>query len=127
MFVEAHHSIEKIKRYYEPLKRVYTIIISEIFDIEPDLILQMSFKAINDSVKPHGLVSTLLVFGAYFRMIELDVFSLTIIQRSMVMKKTMKKVRRFQATRQINNALNIRNGLSTTALHDFILNLFVLI
>jgi hypothetical protein len=32
----------------------------------------MAFKAINDSVGPNGLIPTLLVFGAYLRMVESD-------------------------------------------------------
>jgi hypothetical protein len=33
----------------------------------------MAFKAINDLAGPDGLVLTLLVFEAYFKIIELDV------------------------------------------------------
>jgi hypothetical protein len=32
----------------------------------------MAFKAINDSVGPNGLIPTLLVFGAYLRIVESD-------------------------------------------------------
>jgi hypothetical protein len=35
----------------------------------------MAFKAINDTAGPDGLVPTLLVFGAYPRMAELDALS----------------------------------------------------
>jgi hypothetical protein len=38
----------------------------------------MAFKAINDLVGPDGLVPTLLVFGAYPRMVEADAPSPTI-------------------------------------------------
>ena len=40
--------------------------------------LQMTFKAINDLARPNGFVPTLLVFGAYPRMIKLDVLFSTV-------------------------------------------------
>ena len=59
-----------VERYHGPLRRIYHIIITELLDIGKDMALQMAFKAINDSVGPDGLVPTLLVFGAYPRMVE---------------------------------------------------------
>lgn len=46
--VEAYHSIKMVERYHGPLWQVYLIITIEIPGIEPDLALQMSFKAINN-------------------------------------------------------------------------------
>ena len=125
--VEAHHSIGMVERYHGPLRRVYSIVTSEIPGIEPDLALQMSFKAINDSVGPNGLVPTLLVFGAYPRMTELDAPSPSISQRAMAMKKAMDEVRKSTASRQINDALNTRNGPSTASVHDLPINSPVLV
>ena len=68
--VKANHSIGMVERYYGPLRRIYSIITNEILGIKPELALQMSFKAINNSVGPNRLVPTLLVFGAYPRMTE---------------------------------------------------------
>ena len=70
--VETHHSISMVERYHGPVRQVYSIITTEMPDIKPDLALQMSFKAINNSVGPNELVPTLLVFGAYPRMTEQD-------------------------------------------------------
>ena len=39
----------------------------------------MAFKAINDTASPNGLVLTLLVFGAYPRIVELDALSPLVI------------------------------------------------
>ena len=39
VFVETHHSIDMIEEYHDFLRRIYNIIIEEIFDIEPELIL----------------------------------------------------------------------------------------
>jgi hypothetical protein len=52
----------------------------------------MSFKAINNTVGPEGLVLTLLVFGAYLRMVELDALLLLVIQRANVIKKAMMEI-----------------------------------
>ncbi|KAI0995592.1 hypothetical protein K3495_g12589 [Podosphaera aphanis] len=68
--VEAHHSIDLVERYHGPLRRIYKIIIAEIPGINKNLALQMTFKALNDTAGPDGLVPTLLVFGAYPRMTE---------------------------------------------------------
>jgi hypothetical protein len=40
--------------------------------------LQMAFKAINDIASPNGLILTLLVFGAYLRIVESDSLSLLV-------------------------------------------------
>ena len=49
----------------------------------------MSFKAINNSVGPNGLVPTLLVFGAYPRMTESDAPAPSITQRVIAMRKAI--------------------------------------
>jgi hypothetical protein len=124
--VEAHHSIEMMERYHESLRRAYSIISTEISEIDPELALQMAFKAINDSIGLNDLVSTLLVFGAYPRMIEMDVSSSTITQRAIAMKKAMDEVRKLHAIRQVNDALNIRND-SISLIHNLSLNSPVLV
>ena len=125
--VEAHHSIGMIERYYGPLQRVDSIISTEIPGIELDLALQMSFKAINDLVGPDGLVPTLLVFGAYPRMTEMDAPSPSITQRALTMRKAMNKIRRCIASRQNNDVLNTQNRPSTGSVHDLPINSPVLI
>ncbi len=96
-----------------------------IIDLES--VLQMSFKTLNDSVELDDLVSTLLMFEAYLRMIESDASSSTITQRIIVMKKTMNEIKRFMTIRRVNDALNTRNESSTASLHDLSLNFSVLI
>ena len=70
--IEEYHSIDMVKHYHRPLQQVYSIIITEILGIKPELALQIFFKAINNLVGLNGLVFILLVFGAYPRMTELD-------------------------------------------------------
>ena len=96
--VEAHYSICMVEHYHGPLRRVYSIITIEIPGIEPELALQMTFKAINNSAGPNGLVLTLLVFGVYPRISELDAPSASITQHAMAMKKTMNEVRKCTAS-----------------------------
>ena len=78
--VEAHNSIDKVERYHQSLRRIYEIIQDELQDkTSPEIILQMAVKAVNNSAGPDGIVPTLLVFGAYPRMIEDSVPSLSVI------------------------------------------------
>ena len=127
VLVEAHHFIGLVERYHGLLRHVYIIITTEIPGIDPKLALQMAFKALNDSVGPNGLVPTLLVFGAYPRMTEIDAPSPTVTQRTVAMRKAMDEVRKSVATRQVNDALNTRSGPSTTHIHDLPLNSQVLV
>ncbi len=127
IFVETHHSIEMMKRYHDSLRRMYTIITTEISSIDLEIALQMTFKVINDSIELDELILTLLVFEAYFRMIEMNVSSFTIIQRAIAMKKTMKEVQKSIAIRQMNDVLNTRNDLIIILIHELSLNSFVLI
>jgi hypothetical protein len=106
---------------------MYVIIIAKISDIDSNSTLQMTFKALNDSVEFNELISTLLVFEAYLRMIEMNAFSSTIIQRFIAMRKTMNEVRKSIAVRQINDALNTRNDSFSILIHVLSLNSDVLV
>jgi hypothetical protein len=125
--VETHHSIDMIERYHESFRRIYVIITVKILEIDSNSALQMSFKALNDSADSDDLIFTLLVFEAYFRMIEMNAFSSTITQRSIAMRKAMNEVRKLIATRQLNDALNTRNDSSSNLIHNLSLNSFVLV
>ena len=70
--VKAYNLIGIVKHYHSPLQRVYQIIIVKILNINKDAALQMAFKTINNSIGPNRLVPTLLVFGAYPRITNLD-------------------------------------------------------
>jgi hypothetical protein len=122
VFVEAYHSIEMIKRYHEFLRRIYAIIVAKLFEIDSNSILQMTFKTLNDSIDLDDLIFTLLVFDAYFRMIEMNVSSSTIIQRFIAMRRTMNEVRKLNVIRQLNEALNIRNDSFSILIYNLSLN-----
>lgn len=127
VLIEAHHSIGQVERYHGPLRQAYIIIIEEIPGIDPELGLQMAFKAINDSVGSNDLVPTLLIFGAYFRMMEIDASSPTITQRARAMRRVIEEVKKLNAFRQINDVLNIWNGPSTISIRDLSINSPVLV
>ena len=116
--VEAHNSIGIVERYHSPLRQAYQIIVVELPGIDRDAALQMAFKAINDTAGPDGLVPTLLVFGAYPRMVESDAPSPSVIQRANAIKKAMVEIQKLRAERQVADALNMRNGPKTDAVHD---------
>jgi hypothetical protein len=78
VLVKAHNFISIVKRYHSLIQRVYQIIVSEIPELDKDIALQITFKAINNSASLDGLVLTLLVFRAYFRIIKSDALSFTV-------------------------------------------------
>ena len=57
----------------------------------------MAFKVINNIVKPNNIVLTLLVYNAYLRIYELNLLSLTVIQRVIIIKKAMDKIHKLKA------------------------------
>lgn len=118
MPVEAHNSVGMVERYHGPLRRAYQIIRTELPDLSEEAVLQMAFKAINDTAGPEGLVPTLLLFGAYPRMTESDPPSGTVMQRANAIKKAMVEIRKLRAERQVADALNQRNGPRVDDIHD---------
>lgn len=104
--VKVHHSISKVKHYHKSLQQVYSIIITEISGIKPNLILQMSFKAINDLVGFNGLVFTLLVFDSYPKITKQDAPFSSITKSALAMKKAINEVQKSTTFQQINNVFN---------------------
>ncbi len=72
----------------------------------------MAVKAVNDLAGLDGIILTLLVFRAYPRLIN-DLVSASITKKAKVIYIATKDVRRLLATRQVRDALTIRNGLNT--------------
>jgi hypothetical protein len=83
--------------------------------------LQMAVKAINDSAGPDGIVPTLLVFGAYPQLTEIDPPFSLVTKRAEAICVATKEVRRLQAERQVKDALAIRNGPNTKNTLDLLL------
>jgi hypothetical protein len=118
--VKAHNSVGLVERYHAPLRRVYKILKAELKNkhIDKEMILQIAVKAVNDSAGPDRIVLTLLVFGSYPRMTEIDPPSLTIARRAEAIQAATKKVRRLYTKRQVSDALAMRNGPNTMATVD---------
>lgn len=127
--IEAHNSIGLVERYHAPLRRAYNIICDELKGkgINNHMLLQMAVKAVNDTAGPDGLIPTLLVFGAIPRLAHLDPPAATITQRANAIKLAMKELRHCRAKRQVNEALNTRNGPRTSEIHSLKLNSDVLV
>jgi hypothetical protein len=120
VLVKAYNSVGLIERYHALLCCVYKILKAELKDehINKEMILQMTVKAVNDSAGPDRIVLTLLVFGLYLRMTEIDPPSLIIARRAEAIQVATKKVRRLYAKRQVSDALAICNSLNTMAIVD---------
>ena len=125
--VEAHNSVGIVEHYHGPIRCTYTIITTEIRDIDRDMALQMAFKAINDSTGPDGLVPTLLVYGTYPRLSEYDTLVPTVIQRAIAIKKAMAEIQKLQAKYQVADVLNTHNSPDTISVLDLSLNSDVLV
>ena len=65
VLVKAYNLINMVKCYYGPLQYIYHIITSKILGINKDIVLQMAFKVINNSIGLNSLIPILLVFGVY--------------------------------------------------------------
>ncbi|POS87232.1 hypothetical protein EPUL_002746 [Erysiphe pulchra] len=76
---------------------------------------------------PKGLVPTLLVFGAYSKICNLDAPAVSVEQRAKAYRKAMEEVRKLRADRQIKDALGMRNGPTTSAIRDLPLQSQVLV
>jgi hypothetical protein len=121
--VKAHNSVGQVERYYVPLRHVYEIIQDKLKDehINKEIMLQMAVKAINDSAGPDGIVPTLLVFGAYPRLTEIDPPSPLVTKRAEAICAATKEVRRLYAKRRVKDALAMRNGPDTKNTLDLLL------
>ena len=100
--MEAHWSIEKVEKYHACIYQVYNIIQAETRGIiSKNTILQMAFKAVNDTAGPNCLVSTLLVFDAYSHIVTNSPLSASQQQRANVMTKAMNKLQKLKAQQEV--------------------------
>jgi hypothetical protein len=95
--------------------------------ISKKTVLQMIVKAINDTAESDELMPILLIFEAYPRIHTMNSPIPSISQRAMTIEKAMTEMRKFRAERQVADALNTRNDLIVTPIHDLFLNSNVLI
>lgn len=109
--VEAHWAVGKVERAHTPLRRAYDIIWKDIGDrTDPETVLQMAVKALNDTAGPNGLVPTLLVFGAYPKIAKHSPPSPGIQARAEAVHKAMNMLRKIRAEVEVHRALNSRSS-----------------
>lgn len=65
---ESHNSLGAGEKYHSTLRTIYQKVRTEHRNVPVDVALTICVKAMNDSVGPHGLVPSLLVFGVMPRM-----------------------------------------------------------
>jgi hypothetical protein len=70
----------------------------------------MAVKAVNDTAESNGLIPTFLVFGAFPRISHDSPPSPPITKRAKAVNQAIKELRKHMAARQMNAALNTRNG-----------------
>jgi hypothetical protein len=87
----------------------------------------MAVKAVNDTAGPDGLVPTLLVYGAYPRMSNLDPPVPSVTHLAAIIRKAMAEIVKLQAKQAVNSALHHRNGPDITLVYDLLLNSEVLV
>jgi hypothetical protein len=127
IFVEAHWSIDVVKRYHAELRRAYQMIFDDLETVSKKIVLQMIVKAINDTVDFDELMLTLLMFGTYLRMHVMNSSISSIIQRIIAIEKAMIEIRKIRVERQIVDALIIRKSSIIISIHDLFLNSDVLV
>ena len=87
----------------------------------------MAVKAINNTASLDGLVPTLLVYGAYLRISNLDPPTPSITERAAIIWKAMAEIVKLRAKQAVNNALYYCNGPNITLVYNLPLNSKVLI
>ena len=87
----------------------------------------MAVKAVNNTTGPDRLVPTLLVYGAYPRISNLDPPAPSIIEQAAIIQKAIAKIVKLWAKQAVSNALHHRNGPNTTPVHNLPLNSEVLV
>lgn len=73
--IKAYNLVGLVKQYYRLIRHIYKIISVELPDIDKEMVLQIAFKAINNTTRPDGLISTLLIFGMYLKIIKLNILA----------------------------------------------------
>ena len=87
----------------------------------------MAFKAINNSIGPNSLISTLLVFRAYLYIIKSNIPNPTVVKQAAALKKAIEEVKKLKAKHQVVDTLNMCNGLKITVIYNLPLNLPILV
>lgn len=126
--VEAANTMSFVERYHDPIRRCYRIVKSECSTLDEISALQMSVKAVNDSIGPDGLIPTLLVYGAIPRLgLPTDKPSPDMHSRALALRKATESMSRYFAKRQVDSAVKTRNGPDVSENHQIPIGYQVLV
>jgi hypothetical protein len=75
VLIEAYYSIGIVEHYYGLIRRAYLIIIAKVKGITKEIVLQIAFKALNNTTGISGIVPILLVYGILPRLTKYDPLS----------------------------------------------------
>ena len=87
----------------------------------------MVFKVFNNTTSLNGLVPTLLVFGVYPQMAELDILLPTVTQCANAVKKAIVEICKLYMEWQVTDILNVRNRPKIDTVYNLPPNLLVLV
>jgi hypothetical protein len=73
--------------------------------VSKQFVLQITIKAINNTVGPNSLISTLLVFGTYPRIATTNTPFLIVTKHSKAITKAIKQIAELHAKRQVTDIL----------------------
>jgi hypothetical protein len=106
--VESANTMSHVERYHAPLRAAYLKIRSTCGrDTSNSDVLQLAVKAVNDTVGPEGLFSTLLVFGSIPRPAR-TTRACTQLSRASALEKGMREVERIHAENKVAFGLRYR-------------------
>lgn len=117
-----------VERYHGPLRRVFTIIKSEISSHDDENILQLAVRSIHHSASPDDLVPTLPVYGTLPRLgLRTDNYTLSIFQGVSAIRNATTEMATHFARSQASRAITTQNGPDTTDIKNVPINSPVLV
>jgi hypothetical protein len=87
----------------------------------------MAIKAVNNTAEPNSLVSTLLVFSTYLRIITTNTPSLTVTKRDKAITKAIKQIAELHTKRQVTDVLRQQNRPNINNILNVLINKNVLV
>jgi hypothetical protein len=111
-----------VERYYILLCRVYKIIRDKLQNnTSVKLVLQIIIKVVNNLAGPDNIIPILLVFGAYFQIIDDSGFLFSITKKTKTIRMTTKEIQRFYTKHQVKDIFVIRNNLNIYLMLDLLI------
>lgn len=106
---EAQNAVGVVERYHEPWRCVY-FIIKEGLKKTKDISLQIAVKTMKDSTGPDGIISTLLIFRAYPRILDVDPPTPAVKWHALPIKKYMDRACKLRVEHLVKIAPNRKKG-----------------